>query len=220
MGALPKHRLTVEEYVELDRDAEIKSEYHDGEMFPMVAVTFAHGQIVGRLGRALPLDSAKKRCTLVHAVRIEATSTHFVYPDIALICGKPVTSVGRNETVTNPKAIFEVLSPSTADYDRAGKFDLYQRIPSFEEYFLVAQDEPKITVFHKQSARIWTMEIVTGMDGTLPVRTLEAEVPMAAIYDGVEFVPYNSVDESTRVSRQRRGGSGSSSKRAKTASAK
>ena len=189
MSALPKHHMTVEEYLAMDRVAEVKSEYHDGEVFPVVAGTVAHARLVANVAIATATDAKKKKCRVHGPLRVQVAARKYVYPDIALTCGPAVPGEDQLETITNPRAIFEVLSPSTADYDRGGKFSLYQRLPSFEEYFLVEQDQPKVTAYRKQSPQLWTMEIVTGMEAMLTVQTLDAQIPLADIFADIAFPP-------------------------------
>ena len=76
----------------------------------------------------------------------------------------------------------EVLSPSTADYDYGGKFALYRSLPSFEEYLLIAQDEPRIEVFRKNSEGHWVLYTYEGMESTVRVESLAIDLPLAEIY--------------------------------------
>lgn len=186
MGALAVPKLSVEEYLEIDRKAELKSEYHDGEMIPMAAVSFEHAviapntayQIKGRLPDG---------CRLVLApLRVRCSPTKFVYPDMAVVCGKPALTDEHHDTITNPKVIIEVLSPSTADYDAGGKFRLYRNLPSFEEYLLIAQDVLMAEIFQKAADGTWNLRSVRGAGAVVRLDTLGIEFPLAALYDGLD----------------------------------
>ena len=115
--------------------------------------------------------------------RVRASATRFVYPDAAFVFDKPELS---SESIANPRAIIEILSPSTEDYDAGAKFKLYQLLPSFEEYLLIAQDQPRIDLFRKQSPNHWSLEIVQGLDRTVLLGT-ETAFSLADLYAGVTF---------------------------------
>jgi Uma2 family endonuclease len=124
MGAAIVAKLSVEEYLALDRAAEVKSEYHDGEMLPLVAVTLSHGLISFRFGVLLDRQLAKTGCRIVPSgLRVRVSPSKFVIPDLLVYCGKAELTDEHQDTITNPKVIVEVLSPSTADYDYGGKFN-------------------------------------------------------------------------------------------------
>ena len=99
-----------------------------------------------------------------------------------VVCGKPVFTDEDQDTVTNPKVIVEILSPSTADYDYGGKFALFRTLPSFEEYLLIAQEEPRIEVFRKMPDDRWILSSYVGLDATVRVESLEIDLPLAEIY--------------------------------------
>jgi len=186
MSALPIHKLTPEEYLALDRDAELKSEYHDGELFPVAAASFRHARLVGRGFSAIESRLRGKDCAAaVSPLRVRVSPTQFVYPDIAVVCGKPQFTDEQVDTITNPKVIVEVLSPSTQDYDYGGKFGLYRRLASLQEYVLVSQDEVKVEVFRKQTEMLWTFETIAGAEATLRLDSLGVEVPLAEVYEGI-----------------------------------
>ena len=99
--------------------------------------------------------------------------------------GKPALTDEHADTVTNPKVIVEVLSPSTSDYDYGAKFSLYRELPSLEEYILVAQETPRIEVFSRTADRQWLLSTYDGLGATLPVSSLHIAIPLAEIYSGI-----------------------------------
>jgi Uma2 family endonuclease len=183
MSASPVPKLSVEEYLALDRIAERRSEYYDGEMFPVIAAGWKHGRIAMNTGRLLAERLRDRPCRAVDgSVRLRVGSTKFTYPDFMVVCGKPVFTDDHSETLTNPKVIVEILSPSTADYDYGGKFAHYRTLPSFEEYLLIAQDEPRIEVFRKTPDGRWILSSYVGLEATVRVESLEIDLPLAEIY--------------------------------------
>jgi Uma2 family endonuclease len=183
MSASPIPKLSVEEYLALDRVAEIKCEYHDGEIFPVVAVTFEHARVTANTVYRFSERLYGKPCRVLNSpIRLRVSPTKFVYPDILVLCGKPDLTDDIKDTITNPKVIVEILSPSTADYDYGGKFALYRGLPSFEEYLLIAQDEPRIEVFRKTPDSRWILTSYVGLEATVRVESLDIDLPLAEIY--------------------------------------
>lgn len=188
MSSLPILKFSVSEYLDIDRAAELKSEFHDGEMFPIDAVSFAHSTIAANtvqwMGTRLQGSSCR---VLVQPLRVRVSPTKFVYPDLMVVCGKPAFTDDDQDTITNPKVIVEVLSPSTANYDYGMKFGLYRSLASFTEYLLIRQDEPKVEVFRRLEGGDWLLSTYSGMEATVPVKSLEIGLGMAELYAGVEF---------------------------------
>ena len=183
MGANAIPKMSVEEYLAADRAAELPSEYHDGEMFPVVVASWAHACVTSNTVRRLSERLDGRPCQVANSTaRVRVSPTKFVYPDILVFCGKPDFTDDMQDTITNPRVIVEVLSPSTADYDYGGKFALYRRLPSFEEYFLIAQDEPRIEVFRKDPANRWILSSYAGLESTVRVESLDIVLPLAEIY--------------------------------------
>jgi Uma2 family endonuclease len=185
---LPVAKVSVEEYLAIDRAAEVPSEYRDGEMVPMVAVSWEHSVIGVNVGSVLKERLAKTPCRVAGApLRVRVSETRFVLPDVMVVCGKPVLADEHNDTLTNPKVIIEILSPSTADYDYGHKFILYRRIESFEEYVLVAQDEARVEVFRKTPDKRWVISTYEGLDTVANIESLGISFQLADVYAGVEL---------------------------------
>ena len=121
-------------------------------------------------------------------VRIPRTP-RYVYPDAAIVCGAPQFDPQdtRPMTLTNPRVIIEVLSPSTEAYDRGDKFTAYRGLESLEEYVLVSQGTALIESFYRQADGTWSFAVFAGLQGAAKLRSLGIEVPMADVYAGVEW---------------------------------
>ncbi len=170
----------------MDRNAELKSEYHDGEVFPIEGVTLGHGMIASGTAWSLRSRLGGTPCRVASSpVRVKVSPTKFVYPDLLVFCGKPLLMDDRSDTITNPKVIIEILSPSTEGYDYRKKFSLYRLLPSFEEYVLIAQDEPRIDVFRKAPNDEWILATYQGSDSIAKLQSLGIELPLAELYAGV-----------------------------------
>jgi Uma2 family endonuclease len=189
MGALPATKLSVEEYLALDRKAEVHSEYIDGELFPLVAASMAHSTIILNVLSFLKERLAKTSCRPFPLARVRASPTKFLIPDGVAVCGELALTDEYQDTLTNPKVILEVLSPSTADYDYGEKFILYRKLESFEEYLLVAQDKARVEVARKTNDNRWVISTYEGLDAAVRIESLSVSLPMTDIYDGVDFEP-------------------------------
>ena len=186
MSAQSVPRLTPEEYLALDRAAEFKSEYLDGEVFAMSGGTFVHATLAARLATELNNALAGKGCRVATSdARVRATKTTYVYPDVSVVCGKPVLE--GNDILLNPVLIVEVLSDSTERYDRGLKFARYRRIESLEEYVLVAQADPRVEVFRRQTDGSWSLWEYDGTAATARLTSLGVEIPLVRLYQDIEF---------------------------------
>jgi Uma2 family endonuclease len=148
MSAIPKHKMTMEEYIEFDKNNEGRWEYFDGEVIDIAGATLNHNQIVSNVSRILGNKLEDKGCrALTGDMRLKVPKAlPYRYPDVVVVCGEPILdSIQGPEMLVNPILIIEALSPSTAQYDYGVKFIAYQSIESFREYLLVAQDRPQIT---------------------------------------------------------------------------
>lgn len=187
MSTAPKPRFSPEEYLEIERKAEFRSEYVDGEMFALSGASFAHTVITGNVVTGLRSRLRGKGCT-VHPVdlRVRATPTGlFCYPDVVVVCGEPRFVDGEKDTLTNPVLLVEVLSPSTADWDRGGKFVRYRRLASLREVLFVAQDAVHVEQFTRQDQGLWLLAEHEESGSVLKLNSLGIELPVAEVYEDV-----------------------------------
>ena len=201
LSAEPKRRLTEEEYLEIEDKAEFKSEFFNGEMFPLGGAPHMmaggrpdHSLIAANLTAALSLRLRGGRCRIYNSdLRVHVASTGLcTYPDVTVVCGerlftKPERGV---EALRNPTVLCEVLSPTTEGYDRGGKFFHYQQIESLREYVLVATDLARVETFARQAEpHRWLLTVTEGLTGVAALAALGVELPLAEVYDGAEFPP-------------------------------
>ena len=190
---MPVQRLTPQDYYALERAAEFKSEYYEGEVFAMAGGSTRHslvkiqlcGELLGKLkakgGGCLPYDSDQR-------IKITATGLR-TYPDASVFCGRMEYDEDddQKETAINPTALFEVLSDSTEAYDRGTKAEHYRKIASLQAYALLSQNGPHIELYERQSDGSWKLTEASGMDGALGIRPLGIQRSLGSIYEQVEF---------------------------------
>jgi Uma2 family endonuclease len=189
MSTLPKTHYTPEEYLELERAAEYKSEYFNGEIFAMSGATRPHVLIMLNLAAEL-LGQLKKRDCEVYAadmrVRVSPAGL-YTYPDVIVVYGEAKFSDEQKDTLINPNVIIEVLSESTKDYDRGGKFEQYRTLESFKEYVLVAQDKPHVEHFMRQPDNRWILTETNKLGDSIELSHIGCTLALTEIYGKVDL---------------------------------
>lgn len=177
-----------EEYFRLEEQAPFKSEFRNGKIYPMSGGTIEHNDISGNIYLLLrliakTLETTHRIFNSDQKIFIPAYN-HGVYTDTCVVKGLPSRYEGETTAITNPMIVFEVLSNSTANYDRSAKFRKYQTLASFQEYVLIDQSMPIVDVLYK-SEKGWLMNTYIGLDTKVPLETLGVELAMTDIYENV-----------------------------------
>lgn len=189
MSTQPKAYLTPEEYLAVERQAETKSEYFNGEVFGMVGASREHNLIVANLTRELTQQLKGKPCELYPndmRVKISAAGL-YTYPDLVVVCGEPRFEDKHVDTLLNPTLIIEVLSDSTEAYDRGKKFGYYRAVESLAEYLLVAQDQYSVERYVKQPDGGWLFSEDTGLEGVVKLASIRCMLALREVYDRVSL---------------------------------
>jgi Uma2 family endonuclease len=191
-----KIKYTPEEYLAREEKAEYKSEYYDGEIRMRAGGTRDHSTIAVNIVTELNITLKQKPCAVLNSdMRLLISPRgNYTYPDAMVICGKTLFQQGRHDVVTNPVVIVEVLSPSTREYDRIEKFKLYKQIESLREYVLV--DSERIAVFSLRrygETGKWEIQVLNSLDEILYLESIQVEIPLAEIYDKIEFSSANEI---------------------------
>ena len=183
--------LSPEEYLEVERRAERKSEYFEGRMYAMSGASRPHVLIVGNLGRELGNQLEAVPCEIYTTdMRLRvAPNGLYSYPDVMVACGEPQFADDQIDTLLNPLLIVEVLSDSTQNYDRGRKFDQYRMLPSLREYLLVAQDAPRIEQWTRQPDDNWLLSEISSMVASIQLASIDCLLPLAKIYNKVKWPP-------------------------------
>jgi len=191
---LERRRMSLREYLLWEESSGGKHEFYRGEIFAMAGTTIRHNRITGNIYARLHQLLAGRECEPFGSdQRIYIAPVDLgTYPDVSVVCGGVQTDRIDTHGITNPRVIVEVLSKSTENYDRGPKFELYQNLPSFAEYIIVYQTEPKIIHFVRQSDGKWSYRLIVGLEETLPIESLGCEISFAEIYERVKFGPEQS----------------------------
>ncbi len=190
MRSLKNQIYTLEDYLELDHESEEKIEFWDGSVFSLAGASPNHNQIQSNLNFYLRLKLQGKNCRVYPSdmrVRVPAYPP-YRYPDLSALCGEAKFEKMKNqELLVNPSLIIEILSDSTAEFDRGYKFTYYKSIKSFTEYLLIAQDRPHVTQFVKQDENNWLNHEFNRMEEKFYLDSLDCEIELAELYQDVIF---------------------------------
>jgi Uma2 family endonuclease len=190
MSLQPKSYLTPEEYLEIERSADYKSEYFNGQIFAMGGASPNHVLIVTNVVSELRLQLKSRPCTVYSTdlrVRVSPAGL-YTYPDVVVVCGDPHFSDTHRDTLTNPVLIVEVLSKSTKDYDRGEKFEQYRSIESFVEYVLIAQDKHHVEHYSRQSDKTWIFSETNRVEDIIELNSIGCKLAVSEIYDKVDLL--------------------------------
>jgi hypothetical protein len=186
MASPPNTLLTEEEYLAIERAAEFKSEFHDGQMYAMSGGSLKHSILANRIGSILDRLAPAGCIAFNSDIRIKvASSGLYTYPDCGVFCGKPLYADGHRDAILNPVVIVEVLSPSSERYDRGRKFAAYRTIPTLREYLLISQSEHYVEQFSKQEDGNWLLRSHSGDQAVVVIPSLGVEIPLAELYASV-----------------------------------
>ena len=172
----------------MDRAAEIRSEYLDGEMIAMSGGSMWHSALQVNLIAELLAALRGSDCRpYTSDFRVRVSRRMYAYPDVSVVCGKPILGDELQDILLNPTVLFEILSPSTEKYDRGVKFQHYRTIESLRDYVLVAQDTCLVEHYTRGDGNTWTLRDHRTLEDELKIDSVGASLTLRRIYDRIEF---------------------------------
>jgi Uma2 family endonuclease len=189
MSTAPERRqISVEEYLRGELNSQVKHEYLGGFVYAMARAKNAHNQIASNVLSSLGARLRGKPCQPFNSdtkVRIILPAhVRFYYPDVSVVCDRnPPTDTFQDR----PVVIVEVLSRSTRRDDHAEKKEAYLTIPTLHAYLLIEQDSPAIAVY-RRTDQGFVYETYADLDAIIPLVEINAELPMAEVYERIEFL--------------------------------
>lgn len=187
-AAAPSTRMSPEEYLAFDRASEIAHEYVNGEIRAMTVGTRVHGLIGSHVSAALVNQLRGRACEVFsQAIRVRVPMTrNYLVPDVVVACGGTQLEDDEFDTMLNPAIVIEILSPSTASYDRGEKWEMYRRIPTLKDYLLVSQKEPRVERYTRFGDEgLWLFGETIGLDASIQLESIGCVLHMAEIYERV-----------------------------------
>lgn len=201
MSAVPKLYLTPAEYLAFERQSDIKHEYFRGDLFAMSGASRQHVRIAVNATIVLGNQLTRRGCDVFNSdMRVKVSPTGlYTYPDLAIVCGRPRFEDKELDTLLNPSVIIEILSKSTEAYDRGEKFAQYRTLETLTDYLLISQTRPHIERFTRQEGGLWLLSESIGLDAVMPIESIQCQLPLAEVYDRVEFEEASSTPKLSLV---------------------
>ncbi len=184
MSAVLTTQLTYESYLTWEAGQTGRHEFFKGQVFAMVGPQRVHGEIVRNLTVALQTHLKGTPCRSYSAdmkLRVAAADAVF-YPDLFVTCD--ARDLVTELVFEHPLLVVEVLSDSTAAYDRGSKFAAYRQLPSLSEYVLIAPDRKSVEVFRRNAENLFVLHDFTGR-ALVEFQSIAASVATSAIFENV-----------------------------------
>jgi len=191
--AVKEQLFSLEAYLALEEKAVHRHEFHNGKIVEMAGGTDAHSELCTNLATLLNLYFFQQEAEW-HVYNSDLKLflpllNKAVYPDLSVVSGAPVFHAGKRHLLLNPCLIIEVLSASTANYDRSGKFSEYRSLPSLREYVIVSQEKPLVESFFLQDPEqeLWKITTADGLEATIDLLSIGCRLAVKDIYRQVKF---------------------------------
>ncbi len=187
-----------EDYLDFERKAEMRHEFLDGEIYQMAGESLSHSRVCVNLSGEVRNKLKGKQCeALSPNMKVRTSSASlFAYPDLTIVCGDPLFHDKKKDVLVNPQVIFEVLSPSTENYDRTIKFQKYRMgNETLTDYILVSQDKIFVEHFTKQAGGDWIYRSYGEIGDVLEIETIGCHLDLREIYDRIEFEVLPAMEE-------------------------
>ncbi|MBI4752084.1 MAG: Uma2 family endonuclease [Acidobacteria bacterium] len=198
MSAKLKPMLSFEEYLAFERKVIDRHEFLDGQIYAMAGESLSHNRICANLiGELHGQLKRKKHQVLSPNMKVRSgsylvgrrmTKGMFSYADATVVCDQPLFHDEHQDVLLNPRVLFEVLSPSTENFDRGEKFHRYARhLDSLTDYVLISQNQPMVEHYHRQEDGTWLYRVTTGLTDFFELPTIDCRIQLSDLYDRVEF---------------------------------
>jgi Uma2 family endonuclease len=194
MKAYKLTERSIKEYIQHERETGEKYEYHNGQIYALAGGTINHRLLCGNIYSEIRkgFREQNSNCKPVNSdVKLHVLgkkNNSFMYPDTMVICGDIESSKDDKNSINNPILIVEVLSKSTADYDRGDKFFIYRELASLQEYILIEQDKPVVDIHYKNpKGFLWRILRVEGLDSYIELQSIGISISMKELYFDIDL---------------------------------
>ncbi|XGV88495.1 MAG: Uma2 family endonuclease [Limnothrix sp. BL-A-16] len=181
--------ITADDYLAQEILAETRNEYRNGVVVPMTGGTPEHNEIASVLNALLRTALKGKGYSIFVAdQRLWIPEPNlYTYPDV-MVARRPIErKPDRTDTVMNPILIAEVLSKSTAAYDRTEKFAAYRTIASLQNYLLIDQYQPHVELYARTGDQQWLFSEYGQLSDRVLFDQLAVTVNLSDLYEALEF---------------------------------
>lgn len=178
--------IPEQEYLEGEKQSDVKHEYIDGYIYAMAGASKRHNKITLNIAMSLSAASRKTPCDVYTSdmkVRAVGKKSYF-YPDVVVSCDEDDAD---DYYLEKPCLIVEVLSKSTEKRDRSEKLLSYMNIPTLKAYLLVEQEKPEAELFYRKADGDWWVESVEGLDAVIKLPCPNMDLSLADVYQAINF---------------------------------
>lgn len=191
MSAQPTALPTVDRYLEIERAAEFRSEYLDGEIYAMAGGGRNHALIAAAAIARLDAQLRGRPCAVAGSdLRVFCRPANVMtYPDVVVFCEPASFLDGEKDSLTDATVIIEVLSRSTQRYGRGEKFHYYRGLSSFSEYLLPSQNAIRAEHYVRQEDGSWNLRELSGADTDIHFNSIGCTLRLGSLYERVDFAP-------------------------------
>lgn len=189
MVALPQsENWTLAEYLAFEADNDVRHEFIDGQVYMMAGASENHNELAVAIVFLLYDEFVDRPCRVFQSdMKVQVAEDAIFYPDVVVAYEDLDYATDTRNILLNPQVIFEILSPSTEDYDRERKFKRYQNILSLKDYVLVSQTQVQIDHYHRQDETTWLLKSYTKRNDSLQRTPINVTMPLELIYRKVNF---------------------------------
>ena len=184
--ALHQQRMSAAEFLAWDATQTVKHEFVAGEVFAMAGGEDRNYTVAGNLYIALRQHLRGSPCRVYGSdVKLQVESLgSFFYPDLMVTCS--AVDAADRLIKREPVLVVEVLSASTAAYDRGDKFASYRQLASLAEYLLIDVDSRRCDLFRKQPVDgLWVLH-PSGADEAVHLASVALTVTPEALWADLE----------------------------------
>jgi len=181
--------FTPEQYLVFDRSSDTRHEYMFGDILPIEGGMPAHARITANTTVAISNRLTTPGCAVYSSSLRVCVNAKFAYayPDLSVVCGQPEYTDAREDTITNPTLIVEVLSPSTEGYDLGKKARMYWKIASLTGLLFIDQKRVWIEYWFRAPGGKWDKQEIESLHDMLDIESSSSRIPLAEIYAGVNL---------------------------------
>lgn len=184
-SALRKEHLSAPDYLDWEAEQADKHDYFRGEVFAMTGGTLRHNASAIASTVTFKAHLRGQPCRVFAGdVKVAVNVTeHWFYPDVVVTCSATDLRDMGAVAIAEPVLVLEVLSPSTAAYDRGQKFISLQKLPSLQEYVLLDAEAPRLEVYRRNSAGRFELYVFEGMSAAVELASIGWQGELASLLD-------------------------------------
>ena len=175
-------KMTLIEFLAWEEHQTGRREFFGGETFAMIGGTARHNRVILNLASRIGDHLDGTACQVFAENMKVQIPDGVLYPDLMVTCGK--AEAGDEQTVSDPKLIIEVLSPSTRGHDQRDKFIVYRCLASLREYALIEPAKRQVEVFTWTEGGTWTLTDQTAAD-VLTLASIDCKLAMELVFKGL-----------------------------------